>query len=442
MIFKSRNNDQLKWQETEHLLRILFSRINLLLVCPDNILDNNIRAYVRALRDGQSIHELHPLMQDISNRIHKLRGSALIGYSGELNAANHSEESIRLVFDVLMTLLDNINFPENVAERIQHIRDGLKNLYTGDMNLQLVSAITALATILDDIFERVDKDKKKIDNFLLQINKDLQSMDQGITETHKLHTQKQELEESIDFKVTSEVHEMESLLSSRTEIEVVKKSVHGSLQAIRSHMETFKQEEQERNRRSRAVTDELRYKLDKMEKECNFLKQQVLEKHEQVLSDPLTGIRNRLAYEEAIQMECDRYNRYGRPLSLMMLDIDHFKQVNDNYGHGSGDKVLQMIAKLLASNIRNVDFLARYGGEEFIIILPELTAQDARLVGQKICKAVAAQQFDIGGHQFKVTISAGITRMNHGDTPESLFERADSALYLAKERGRNRCEIE
>lgn len=435
MFFNSRQNAEAKWQETEYLLRVLFSRLNLMLVCPDSRLDNNIRTFIRALRDGQSIHELHPLMKDISGRINKLKGSALIGSSTTHNSSEHEEDGTALVRDVFMALLDNINFPTNFDDRIESIRSGLTNNQTGDKHLQLVSAITSLTTILDDIFERVDKDKKKIDNFLKQINSDLQSMDEGIAETDKLNRQKQQLEDAIDIKVTSEVHEMENMLSAKTEVDDVKENVLGSLQMIRSHMETFKQQEHERNRRSIAITSELQQKLNKMENECSFLKQQVQEKQQQVLSDPLTGIRNRLAYEEAIQMECDRFNRYGRPMTLMVLNIDRFHEISNKHGEGTGDKILQVVARTLAGNVRNVDFVARYGGEEFVIILPELAITDARQTGQKMCKAVAAQEIDLGGQTINVSISAGLARMHQGDTAESLYEQAVEALHLARERG-------
>ncbi|MDH5447186.1 MAG: GGDEF domain-containing protein, partial [Gammaproteobacteria bacterium] len=297
-------------------------------------------------------------------------------------------------------------------------------------------------TILDEIFERVDKDKQKIDKFLKQINSDLQSMDEGIAESHKLHSEKQELDTSIDLKVTSEVHEMENMLSSQSGVEAVKTNVLGSLKTIRSHMETFKQQEQDRNKRAQAVTKELQGKLNQMENECSYLKQQVLEKHDHVLSDSLTGVRNRLAYEEAIQTECDRFSRYGRPLSLLVMSIDDFQNIGKHYGEGSGDMVLQVVAKILANSIRNVDFLARYGGEDFVIIFPELGMKDARLVGQKICKTIAEERIEIGGNKFNISISGGIARMHDDDNPKSLHERADSALTLAKQRGGNKVEIE
>ncbi len=442
MLFNIGQNKELKWQETEYLLRVLLSRLHLMLICPDNKLDNDIQQFVQALRDGQSIHELHAMMKEISSRINKLKGSSLIASSTWDNSQENNDRGQKLIFDVFMALLENINFPIIYNTRIDNIKSTLINEQSVDSSLQLVTAITSLTSILDDIFERVNKDIKNIDSFLKQIDSDLKSMDEGISETHELQNLKQELEVSIDIKVTSEVHEMENMLSSQTEIDIVKTNVLGSLKMIRSHMDTFKEQELQRNKRSTDITSELQRKLNNMEKECSFLKQQVLGKQQQVLSDTLTGIRNRLAYEEAIHMECDRFNRYGRSFVLMVLDLDHFKQVNDSCGHGTGDKVLQMVARTLANNIRNVDFVARYGGEKFVIIFPELAVKDARLIGQKICKTIAAQNLELSSQNIVVTISGGVARIHEGDTPELLFERADNALYLAKERGRNRIETE
>lgn len=442
MLFNSRQTEQTKWQETEYLLRILFSRLNLLLLCPDARLDNYIRTFVRALRDGQSIHELQPLMKDISNRVNKLKGSALLAANVQEQPVETSDNGLSHVVDVFTNMLEKTNFPESHVDQIQGIKSILQDDQRVGQSRQLVSAVSEFTDMLDDIFTTTKNDRKKINKFLKQLNHNLRSMDEGIAESNALHSLKQELESAIDQKVTSEVHEMETMLSTESESEIVKESVMNSLQMIRGHMESFKEEEQKRNTRATALAAELKSKLDRMEEECDFLRKQVLDKQQQVLSDPLTGIRNRLAYEEAIQMECDRHNRYGRPLTLLVMDLDNFKDVNESFGHGSGDKVLQTTAKILAGHIRNVDFVARYGGEEFVIIFPELGMNDARQVGQKICKAVEAEKIDIGGQIIQVTISGGVAKMQDNDTPESLFEKADRALLMAKQRGRNRVEIE
>lgn len=157
-------------------------------------------------------------------------------------------------------------------------------------------------------------------------------------------------------------------------------------------------------------------------------------------TDTLTGLFNRRALEERLNGEMQRSRRYGKSFSLLMLDIDRFKQVNDRYGHPAGDAVLKQLAAILKKQTRDVDSVARYGGEEFAIVAPESDGSSAKLVGERICKAVARAAFILpGGREIGVTVSIGIACFPRcADGVETMVERADQALYMAKRDGRNR----
>lgn len=426
------------WQDTEKLLCLLVSRMAMRVDCPDSTLANNLKVLLKALREGCGLLDLRKQIKDIADRILQLEDSE---FKSSPSGNGAEGDDLTMIQDVFIVLLDNINIPSAYSDRIDRIKLSLQSGQDGK-GMQIVSGLTSLAEVLDDIFYSVKHDKQKFGQFLQQINSDLRSLDLGITVADELHIQKEHATASIDSKLATEMQEMENVITTQPDIEKIKHSVQSSVNTIRNHMEKFRLQEQQRNEQSKSTTEGLRRQLNKMEQQCTELKKQVLKKHQQTLSDSLTGIRNRLAYEEAIQMECDRFKRYGRPLALIIFDLDNFKHVNDNYGHTVGDKVLQSVAKTLATNIRNVDFLARYGGEEFAVILPELELKDARLVAQKILNAVQAENLNIDGQTIRMTISAGVARMRPDDTVDSLFERADTALYLAKERGRNRCETE
>ncbi len=154
--------------------------------------------------------------------------------------------------------------------------------------------------------------------------------------------------------------------------------------------------------------------------------------------DMLTGIYNRRFLDTRLKEECDRHHRYSRPLSLMMIDIDFFKKVNDTYGHQCGDHILKAVAEKASSIIRKTDILARYGGEEFCCLLPETDAAAAEAVAENIRMQIEEMVSSFEGNQVSVTISLGISGINGNDTPESLLKRADEALYEAKHSGRNR----
>ena len=156
------------------------------------------------------------------------------------------------------------------------------------------------------------------------------------------------------------------------------------------------------------------------------------------LRDPLTDTGNRIAMDQTLQREIELARRHMQPLSLLMLDIDHFKQVNDTHGHGAGDDVLKAVAASIKNQLRNVDMVFRYGGEEFLILLSNTSREAAALVGERLRCAVQAEDYPANGCTVELTVSLGCSTLLPGESAESLLRRADSALYVAKREGRIR----
>ncbi len=151
--------------------------------------------------------------------------------------------------------------------------------------------------------------------------------------------------------------------------------------------------------------------------------------------DPLTHIYNRRKFTEKLDHELGRAKRYKHPLTLIMCDLDHFKEINDQYGHAQGDVVLQYFAQCLKNNLRTIDIYARWGGEEFIVLLPHIPPKEAKLVAEKLCLAVSKMVFNI---DIKITASFGVSCLQDTDEDSTLLiKRADDALYQAKHDGRN-----
>ncbi|MDP9688967.1 UNVERIFIED_ORG: diguanylate cyclase (GGDEF)-like protein [Pseudomonas mohnii] len=156
------------------------------------------------------------------------------------------------------------------------------------------------------------------------------------------------------------------------------------------------------------------------------------------LRDPLTDTGNRIAMDQTLQREIELARRHMQPLSLLMLDIDHFKRVNDTHGHGAGDDVLKAVAASIKNQLRNVDMVFRYGGEEFLILLSNTSREAAALVGERLRCAAQAEDYPADGRTVELTVSLGCSTLLPGESAESLLRRADSALYVAKREGRNR----
>ncbi len=159
----------------------------------------------------------------------------------------------------------------------------------------------------------------------------------------------------------------------------------------------------------------------------------------EALTDPLTGLGNRRKFDQELARRFAQWRRVGTPLSLVLVDVDHFKRVNDDHGHVAGDAVLHDVAQVLADCVREMDVVARYGGEEFGMILPGTTLKEAVPVAERVRSAIAARIFQYAGRELKITVSAGLAEAVLINECELLVARADMALYAAKDAGRDCC---
>ena len=187
--------------------------------------------------------------------------------------------------------------------------------------------------------------------------------------------------------------------------------------------------------RERAVNKK---KQEELKKNLRALEIEKSEYEKSSKEDPLTGCLNRAGFSGVLLREQEELNRIGRPVSFMIFDIDHFKNINDTYGHLVGDEVLVNLAKLVQSMIRNTDSLVRWGGEEFVILSDDTSIQNAAFLAEKLRKAIESTTLIT---QQQVTCSFGVTEMVPGEDPKSLIARADKALYSSKESGRNRVTV-
>lgn len=164
--------------------------------------------------------------------------------------------------------------------------------------------------------------------------------------------------------------------------------------------------------------------------------------HEEIyrmtIIDGLTQTFNRRYFDECLHNEVIRCNRYRRPLSLVMLDVDHFKKVNDSHGHVAGDRVLQELARRVRTNVREVEIFARYGGEEFALLLPETPSERAITLSERLRCLISGTPFDLEGTGVHITISLGVATTVQETTPEALIKVADDHLYKAKHAGRDK----
>jgi len=182
--------------------------------------------------------------------------------------------------------------------------------------------------------------------------------------------------------------------------------------------------------------------LEAMNEEVDMLRNNLQTLNKEAFTDKLTAIPNRRAFDKKIENLLDSYRDEQQVFSLLLIDIDHFKQFNDTHGHTVGDRVLKYVASVMTGGIKGDDMLARYGGEEFVVLLPNTSYEDAISVGNHIREKVSSNKLVDNNAQKKVlgyvTISIGVATVSAADSDDSIIERADTALYLAKDRGRNK----
>ena len=159
------------------------------------------------------------------------------------------------------------------------------------------------------------------------------------------------------------------------------------------------------------------------------------------LQDPLTGAGNRFAMQQTLERDIATAQRHQQPLSVLMIDIDYFKRINDNYGHSAGDEVLIEVAKTIQKQLRSTDALFRYGGEEFLAVLPNTCSQGATLVAERLRESLEALLIDYEGHTIALTASIGCATLIAQESLHNLLQRSDIALYAAKHLGRNQVQL-
>jgi diguanylate cyclase len=258
---------------------------------------------------------------------------------------------------------------------------------------------------------------------------------------------------SVNIKISTEIDQVMALIDTAVRsaskhdaslTDVTKKLGHANdRDAVRSIIESLVQTASAMKRDNHALDA----RLKSSKKEITQLRENLDAARNESLMDPLTTLANRKYFDESLPRHMAEAASTTEPLSLMLTDIDHFKNFNDTFGHLTGDQVLRLVAQSVKQNVKGQDIAARYGGEEFAIVLPRTALREAITVADQIRRSVMSKELmkrSTGEHLGRVTVSIGVATHRRGDSMNSLIERADACLYAAKRNGRNRviCETD
>ena len=317
---------------------------------------------------------------------------------------------------------------DNITKRIRAAED------TGDIS-DIRESIFSL--VFDYIFD-ISQDRDKVNAFVREIAGKFFDIESTITSSFEYTGSMFQSNEEFEAALNLEITDFEQIKDVSSSFDDMKTQVAKRLSSIEKTLET-------KQVKDRAVKKLVRQNQDAFNKGFVRLKQELDKaiKHSKELEkkldrDQLTGAYNRRAYDRRVEEEMERFLRYGTMFSLLMMDADKFKLINDNYGHIIGDKCLQELIKRILPLLRKNDMLARYKGEEFVIILPETDKVGAKATAEKIRKTIERVEFLYKSKKIKVTVSIGVSQSRKGDKDHlQIFERVDIAVYKAKEQGRN-----
>lgn len=398
-------------------------------LCATPAASKQMIAIQRRVKTVQTENELGKAMDEIV---------ATWGATNESGSVDPSKFCALLVAEILYQLLEKISLPSDLSDRLGRLKKELESGLEGDKWAGMLNEIAEMAS---EVQLRINHERLDIEVFLKQVTGRLQDLDSFIAGSQEHRKQSLLNGQAFGDAVKNEMRSLVKGADTEIEIGALKQQIQKGLAAIEDHLNGFQQSESERVQKADSDVENLKARLIALEEESKSLRAKVQKERMQAQTDALTGVPNRLGYEQRVAQEFARWKRFNNPLVLIVCDVDFFKRINDDYGHAAGDKALKTIAKILSNNIRETDYLARYGGEEFVLVMPGANKDTAKTVGEKLRSAVENSGFHFKGEPLTITMSCGIAEFKEGDAPLTVFERADKALYEAKETGRNKVVI-
>lgn len=354
-------------------------------------------------------------------------------HSGRSPAATHDGPISADVQKALLKLLQELAVSSPGAE----LSSLEAKIHTGIHWPELAPTLNLLA---DSIVQASTQRQQEFGSYLQQLNAKLSEISGSVQQTRSGYESAMQAADRFDEQLQTQVSDIHQDVRDTQDLSELKQRVDQRLNLFVESLRHYQDERKESEQSLLQRLYQLNERVHLVETEAAQLTSKLVEQHEKARQDALTGLPNRMAWDERLGIEHERISRVDDPLLLAVVDIDHFKRINDNYGHLAGDKVLKILAGNLQKGIRKTDFIARFGGEEFVILLPNTPLEQGAVLLNKLREKIAGCPFHFKGEPVQITFSAGVGRLSADETASQAFARIDEALYQAKQNGRNRVQ--
>jgi diguanylate cyclase len=335
---------------------------------------------------------------------------------------------------ILQRLVSQIKVPNAQQKKYISIDEKINE------GLNWYELVPTLDDVADLVLLALGNTQDEFEQFLKNLNKELSGVYQQLSKTAGQQIKQREVSKNYDQQLRQTVSSIQGVVLDAQNIDDLKTTINTQVLSL---FDLISERRAQECLNEQTLEDEIAImesKIARMEQESEKIKSDIINQHKLTMTDFLTQLPNRQAYQEWLTKELPRIQRYNTDVTLVIADVDHFKQVNDRYGHLAGDKVLQILAKTLKDNVRESDFIGRFGGEEFIILMPETTGQQALQVAEKLRMLVGKCPFHFNSEPVSIYMSFGIAQLKRNESEVEAFERADKGLYQAKAKGRN-CSV-
>jgi diguanylate cyclase (GGDEF)-like protein len=346
----------------------------------------------------------------------------------------HDSIAEEVALSTVVSLLTQLHLPDTMATATQAVQQQLAKRPPPTS----VEATRAVANLVSRSHDASAAEIDRMSGFLQQVVGKIAQLQQQLHLVNNASDKSIRESEALNESVTGHVRDIQVSVDTATDIGDLKTTIAENLHSLHQGVDEFVSSARQRRSETEELLTRLNTQLSMLEGETTSLSEGLVRERERASTDSLTGLPNRRALDAHLGSMNAAPDRQGKQVSVLVVDIDHFKTINDGFGHQAGDRVLKGVADLLRSQLRAQDFIARYGGEEFVVVLPGAPIDQAAIIAERMRAHVQSCRFRSGDKVVPVTVSLGMASLEDDEAIETALERADRAMYSAKRQGRNR----